>query len=392
MAGDRILQLPVSMLLSLRLLFTGLADTLSVWKSFPFFLRCPGVTKNSVLILLANASLFSSLYAIVHMVVTPVTAYLDANAVTNVLQAQGLLWLLLPMLWLLPLLLFSVGQGNVWYGDLADSVYRYRHQLHPEEELKKEGSDGTYALLVWLVTLIEINTLPSALGERLVAAATPYGLVQYAEYYAEALWLLGALAHCVVFAQYSFEIAWLSSGVGADERYKALERRWEYFVGFGLPYVVVARCAAFFPGYAFYMATYPVALTLACASNPNTAYAASDLLEASPDEYPDKKTQNNLHLLLATGPHRPDSSSKQVRGSSYPRLLRSLNFYDPARLLAALLLGLLGGAGKKGAVAEGKASSEGEKEKVDRTAGTGDRRSRSRSRPRSGSKPRRKAD
>jgi len=380
--------IPAGLFLSARLLVAGLVDTLSVWRSLHFFQRCPGVAKNAVLILLANASLFSSLNAIVHMVVTPVSAYMEANAVTSVAQAKELLPLLTPMLGLLPLLLFSVAQGNAWYGDLADCVHRYRHKLHPEAELEKVTSDGTYALLVWLFTLVGVNLVPSALGQRLVDAATPYGLTHYAEYYAEALWLLGALAHCCIFAQYSFEIAWLSRGVGAEERFKALERRWEYFVGFGLPYVAVARCAPFFPGYAFYMVTYPVALTLACSSNPNRAYAASDELEAATtDEYADKKTQDNLHLLLATGPHRADGSA--TREKAVPRLLRSVNFYDPARLLALLLLGQLGSTQQEAAAASKVQEVREEEKESPRARDTGDRRRRSRS----GSKARRpKAD
>jgi hypothetical protein len=100
-----------------------------------------------------------------------------------------------------------------------------------------------------------------------------------------------------------------------------------------------------------------------------------------------------LHLLLATGPHRADGSKRESKGSvaATGRLLRSLNFYDPARLLALLLLGQLGAdqdQGKGKGKSEGKASGESddvkEREEAPPARSSGDRRSRSRAR--SGSK------
>ncbi len=358
---------------SLRLFITGIKDGVSVWKAIPLLFSCPGALKMFVLILIANTAFWSSMYALNQLVIGPVFNIAAVDGWVSVLQSNKLPTLLIQIGWLVPLLRLGQTQAPIWSEELADHIYRYKKHLH-EEVLPKHTTDSTYAVLVWLFALIQVTIWPM-LGQRVEETANSYGFNQLGRVISSALWMLGFLIQCCIYAQYSFETAWQSWGVGPEEKYKCLERRWEYFVGFGLPYAFNARYATFFSGYAIYLAISPLVLMTACVSDPNATYISSDLsYTSSVPEYNDEKKQRNLNLLLSAKAHAPHDS---IVNKSEPRLLKSFPFYYLANIITVTVLRLFQ---TREAASDVKPSNDGIREESISPQGKGSRgRSRSRS-------------
>ena len=63
---------------------------------------------------------------------------------------------------------------------------------------------------------------------------------------------------CFLYGWYGFDNHWISSGKTLQERVRELEIHWLYYVGFGLPWVVLSKFVPYFTFYACFLAAFPL--------------------------------------------------------------------------------------------------------------------------------------
>ena len=69
--------------------------------------------------------------------------------------------------------------------------------------------------------------------------------------------------------RYGFDPSWISADVDPDERCRIMEKNWTYFVGFGLPYVIILKNSSFFFGYGVFLALFPFCIMLGSVTDPS---------------------------------------------------------------------------------------------------------------------------
>ena len=74
----------------------------------------------------------------------------------------------------------------------------------------------------------------------------------------------GIVLGCALYGWYGFDPYWIATGLDPDERFTIMETHWAYFVGFGLPYVLLGRNTTFFVGYGIFLALFPFCIMLGC--------------------------------------------------------------------------------------------------------------------------------
>ena len=63
---------------------------------------------------------------------------------------------------------------------------------------------------------------------------------------------------CFLYGWYGFDNHWISSGKTLQERVRELESHWLYYVGFGLPWVVLSKFVPYFTFYACFLVAFPL--------------------------------------------------------------------------------------------------------------------------------------
>jgi hypothetical protein len=69
-----------------------------------------------------------------------------------------------------------------------------------------------------------------------------------------------------------FELYRISNDVDADTRLTIIETHWPYFLGFGLPYVLLFKFTSFFIGYGIFLAIFPFGIMMGSLSDYKEPY------------------------------------------------------------------------------------------------------------------------
>jgi hypothetical protein len=76
----------------------------------------------------------------------------------------------------------------------------------------------------------------------------------------------GLLLGGVVHGWYGFDLCWIAGGVQPEERFRRVEQHWVYFLGFGLPPLLLLQCSSFsssfFLTYSLYLMLFPLHVML----------------------------------------------------------------------------------------------------------------------------------
>lgn len=157
------------------------------------------------------------------------------------------------LLWIYPLYAISFILNAIWYQDVADHAF-ITHGGSTErkgvtfQKWVATMSDEVYRLLLVTAYTIQITLtsfLPFGVGYCLV-------LVQL----------------CWMYSLYSFEYKWSLLGWSLEYRLKYFEKHWAYFLGFGLPAVLLSLVFPKFISLGIFALTFPIFIILAIIAKP----------------------------------------------------------------------------------------------------------------------------
>ena len=157
--------------------------------------------------------------------------------------------------------------------------------------LKDASVEGSYASLAWLMIFIQVQLLnnlgpvyssylksfltyifSNVTTEHIILYSThisSHTLVDITTYLIQ---FLGIFLSCALSGWYGFDPYWIANGIDPDERFNIMESHWAYFVGFGLPYVMLSRNTTYFVGYGIFLALFPFCIMLGCILDYNQPY------------------------------------------------------------------------------------------------------------------------
>ena len=74
--------------------------------------------------------------------------------------------------------------------------------------------------------------------------------------------LIGNLGMAILYGWYGFDYHWALDGDLGKKRFERVEVYWAYFLGFGLPYLLIVRSTSFLVGYGIYLILFPFTIVL----------------------------------------------------------------------------------------------------------------------------------
>ena len=225
-------------------------------------------------------------------------------------NSKFLMKVLYHLFWVAPVFVLCYASQKGFYQELADSMHRHHSKMKRGTKLTKTVGDNLYSTLVWILTLVWCKVLSDVLPFVLKHAQQKWVNISIPIIVQLALWLVGqagggAVAEdivtylpnflekivvesfdwisyigngisiiitCSVFSWYAFDLRWISYGVGAEQRFRQIETKWEYFLGFGTPYVLLAMHTSGRNFYTLYLALFPFCLIMAGNSDYSSPY------------------------------------------------------------------------------------------------------------------------
>lgn len=282
-------------------LFCGLLDSISVHKTLPVLVNSKTVAWLTFQILAANGVLLLGSMALLDRVISPFLAHFNEHMLQENASAMAALYtnevvaVLYTSLWLVPITILCYVCSMFWYQDLANATYTYLFGAAKSSSLTKSADHALYATLVWLFIFLQVQLLtvlcPLACGLLDIGAVVFCRGLESSSLLSPTItsfirqllrqsimcssYLLlttGLIIMCFLYGWYGFDYKWISAGVSPDERFAVMESHWAYFIGFGLPYVVLLKTTSFFFGFGFFLACFPLSIMLGTMSDYDGPY------------------------------------------------------------------------------------------------------------------------
>lgn len=285
--------LPLSMLESelvknTFVLIHGLVDALSVHKTVRILVNDMPSARMTMQILSANVVLLIGSILLYQKAILPLLTIID-NKLTSKEDLEQIddniqsVWILYQSLWLLPMCILCYGCSMLWYQDLADSTFKYLKGIPKATTLSKSVGHALYGTLVWLCAFIQVKlltimcplvcsnlesavglffigvqaTIPLTTASKMVVAAIEQMVALSLRMIAHFSKLAGLTLLCLMYGWYAFDPKWIAEGLDPDSRFCLLERHWAYFVGYGLPCVLLLENTSFFVGFGVFLSIFP---------------------------------------------------------------------------------------------------------------------------------------
>jgi len=213
--------------------------------------------------------------------------YLDqitksGNSLFNVNSplVSEILWLLFHGLWLIPIYVLCYISSTTWYQEIGDEIVRQKKGT----ELTKAVATGMYALIAWIMIFMQYMILnlgiPMVCDQLITISGYIDGFMGRSlqlsltliKYIASSL---AIVLQCVLYGWYGFDPHWIAERKAPVERFGIIQKHWAYFVGFGMPYVIIMRTTSFFVGYGIYLGLFPFCIMLACTAIQENKYQAA---------------------------------------------------------------------------------------------------------------------
>ena len=310
----------------------GIFDTFSLHRTVRILVNDPTSARLTLQILATNLVLLLGSVYFFNKGVSPLLNFMKTNLVeaehgTNESYAELLGWVMYQAMWLVPVCALCYGCSMAWYQDLADSSYKYLQGVPKSSPLTKSVGNALYGTLVWLSAFIQVKLL-AVLGPMLCShmsdvvelfflgltsnsIETPHSVlfisIAKGLKHAIQLWiytassasrLVGLALLCVMYGWYGFEPKWIASGLDPDARFAILERHWAYFMGFGLPYVLLMENTSFFVGYGIFLGMFPFCILLGSVCSYADAYRPYSGSKNDDNSLPVFKTAQSWTLFI----------------------------------------------------------------------------------------------
>lgn len=299
---------------SLKLFIYGLSDSLSLYRTIPTLVNNHEALLLTVQILGANGLLILGSVFLFQRGILPMVDVLGGAIFDWYDQSHynSLLWLLYQSLWLVPICGLCYACSTVWYQSLADAICK---KSNKKQDKKKDTSGSglksieyaAYATISWLFVFVQVQLLTNYIPNSFAGAEFVINKV-FAQSEATAktflvsqaatlllhlsfLWLFRILRYVALaagltlmsalYAWYAFDPKWISDEVAPDERFAIMEQHLPYFLGFGLPFVLLNKMTSFFVGFGGFMMIFPFCIILGTVTDYTKPFRALGLAPSS---------------------------------------------------------------------------------------------------------------
>lgn len=272
------------------LFMEGLFDAISVHKTIPILVNNQDILMTVVKIFGANAALILGSVGLFNKGILPLVNVINEKAfdIHDQTHYDSMLWLIYQALWLVPICVLCYICCLAWYQELADAIHKkYTAKNEDDKKGSKHLSSITksleyvlYATLAWLFVYIQVQLLMAIIPtlthwcEDIVEFLIPHD--------PEHMALLRAFRHgikytffiltrtlkwislvmglglmSVLYAWYAFDPKWIAHQINPDERFAMIEKHLAYFLGFGVPSVLLLKTTSFFVGFGGFLMLFP---------------------------------------------------------------------------------------------------------------------------------------
>ena len=325
---------------SVYLMVGGFKDGLCIWRQVPWIMSNRRIASIFTWICMASVGMCLALWLMLDKVVDPITscapdifgAYVTGSKTKDEIELEELWKALKSLALLIPVLAVCSKATNRWYQKLSDCIFVEVKKLDADVLVKPQAKGetnycDTMSLISTVYTNILVGLVPlvidlvehgltNTLG--LVMPRTVHLLIDLLRKYAT---YTGLLYQSMLYSWLPYNFHWITAGLGAGTRFDVVERRWEYFLGFGLPVVLFMRAFTWMPlSFGVYFLFMPF---MVVASN-TTEYSRGYKYLAAKVEYIagphfDPSTLVGLEKLFAVFLHRTESSHRYDSPSTKSR-------------------------------------------------------------------------
>ena len=313
----------------------GIKDALYIWKQIPWVLSNPRTTSCTTWIFLGSIGVCLALWLLLDKVIEPMGVFINVllkwNQEDAVREIEGisviaLTWkALLNLALLLPILSVCNKAISKWYQKLSDLVFIDVKHLDTDALVKtRSKQDVRYCDTMSLVCAIYTNLIATALPQAVDYAESlstkTLGIllprtVHFAFYLLRKYMMVKGITYqCLYYSWLAANFHWITAGVGPGTRFDIVERRWEYFLGFGLPVVLLMRAFTWVPlSFGVYFLLMPFMVITVNTTEYSRDYkylAATVEYVTGPDFNPNNLSP--LEKLLAFFLHKTESSHRYI--------------------------------------------------------------------------------
>lgn len=188
--------------------------------------------------------------------------------------------------WLVPIWGLCYLLSLQWYQDIAQELKRRgNHSGKVSSDVKNQIVKECYVFLAWLVLYFFTHGLLTGIPKASSALRNACWMccMYFGDYPLSKLFLLiaeyatllsshlsrgcGFAMQAICYGWYGFDYHWASDGDDYKERFKRVEEHWAYFLGYGLPYVLIVTHTSFLVGFGLYLMLFPFTIILSADSN-----------------------------------------------------------------------------------------------------------------------------
>jgi hypothetical protein len=275
----------------------GVMDSLSIHKTLKFLVNNNAIATDVAQCIAANGVLLLGSLFLFHKAVVPLTSFvqeeikesdIDESAFLNSIADMSV-WSFYHILWILPVWLLCYACSYGWYQSIALASYQMQCGDPKDIGVQKSVTTSVYATVVWglaylqiilfdkllplflngiiSIVLLVLKSMDSPLGGGFFSTIVGATVVGPLRLVVVACQAFGVVLMGVMYGWYGFDMIWISDGLEPIVRYSILERHWLYFLGFGMPYVILVKSTSFFVGYGLYLMLFPFTILISAVSS-----------------------------------------------------------------------------------------------------------------------------
>lgn len=271
--------------LGLKLFLRGLVDSISYHRAIPTLVNNNDALLLTLQILGANGFLIFGSYFFFHRAMLPVIGIIEVTAfnINDSGHYNSLVWLIYQSLWLVPICGLCYACSMTWYQSLADSILKHELAKAGNKPGMKSVEYAIYGTIAWVCLFVQVQLLtvlipmlsnsfefvakkvfaPDDSASSVFISSILHALiVAFIRFFHYFSFFLGLILMSMLYAWYAFDPKWISRNISPDERFAILEQHFSYFLGFGVPYVLLNKLAPFFLSFGGFLMLFPFCIIL----------------------------------------------------------------------------------------------------------------------------------